>query len=264
MRGITLSTLLFVSSLLVIPSNLPAQQLGTYSHQFGNGEADGVVRETIDGLVITPMPNAPFTATLDTEWVKNMSDGGTMTLINQRRIARDRKGRIYEERWMLVPKSGKFKSVMTAIQIADPLTHIVYTCMMDGKHVCTPASYTDKAIAAKAVRGNRNTPLPNNDGFVSLEDLGDGSLEGVDTIGTRITTTYNAGVLGNDDQFEIQRETWYSPQLGINLLSKISDPRSGTQTFTITELSTSEPDQKLFNLPDGFHAADQRAEKATQ
>ncbi|HWF92326.1 MAG TPA: hypothetical protein VN684_08580, partial [Terriglobales bacterium] len=90
------------------------------------------------------------------------------------------------------------------------------------------------------------------------------SLEGVDTIGTRITTTYNAGVLGNDDQFEIQRETWYSPQLGINLLSKISDPRSGTQTFTITELSTSEPDQKLFNLPDGFHAADQRAEKATQ
>lgn len=147
-------------------------------------------RETIDSIVITPMPNAPFTATLDTEWVKTMSNGGTMTLINQRRIARDSKGRIYEERWALVPKSGKFKSFMTAIQMADPLTHVVYTCMMDDKHICTTADYRDQAIAAKAIRGNRNSPLPNNDGFVNLEDLGDGSLEGVDTIGTRITTTY--------------------------------------------------------------------------
>ncbi len=264
MRGITPSTLLFISGLLVVPQKSFAQQIGTYSHQFGNGESDGVVRETIDSIVITPMPNAPFTAMLDTEWVKSMSNGGTMTLINQRRIARDGKGRIYEERWMLVPKSGKFKSVMTAIQIADPLTHIVYTCMMDGKHVCTPASYTDKAVAAKAVRGSRNGPLPNNEGFVNLEDLGDGSLEGVDTIGTRITTTYNAGVLGNDDQFEIQRETWYSPQLGINLLSKISDPRSGTQTFTISSITVSEPDANLFHLPEGFRAAGQQVGKASQ
>lgn len=262
MRGIALSTLLAFSGLFFLPRNLLAQQqLGRYSHQFGNGEADGVVRETIDSIVITPMTNAPFTATLDTEWVKSMSNGGTMTLINQRRVARDSKGRIYEERWALVPKSGKFKSFMTAIQIADPQTRIVYTCMMDGKHVCTAADYTDKAIAAKAIRGNRSAQLPNDDGFVNFEDLGDGSLEGVDTIGTRVTTTYNAGVLGNDDPFDIQRETWYSPQLGINLLSKISDPRSGTQTFTISEITVSEPDAKLFALPDGFRAVDQRVAK---
>jgi hypothetical protein len=208
------------------------------------------------------MPNAPFTAMLDTEWVKTMSNGGTMTLINRRRIARDSKGRIYEERWVLVPKSGKFKSSMSAIQIADPLTHVVYTCMMDGKHICSASDYTDKAVAAKVVRGNRNVQLPNDEGFVNHEDLGNGSLEGVDTLGTRITTTFNAGVLGNDDPFDIQRETWYSPQLGINLLSKISDPRYGTQTFTITEISVGEPDAKLFELPEGFKAMDRRTSKA--
>ena len=264
MRGITLSTLLLSVFLLATPRLNSQQKLGTYSHEFGSSESDGLVRETIDSIVIPPMTSAPFTAMLDTEWVKYMSDGGTMTLINRRRIARDGKGRIYEERWMLVPKSGKFKSSMSAIQIADPRTHVVYTCMMDGRHICTGSEYNDKAVAAKVIRGSRSMQLPNNEGFVNHEDLGNGSLEGVDTVGTRTTTTYNAGVLGNDDPFEIQRETWYSPQLGINLLSKIADPRSGTQTFTISEITVGEPDAKLFELPDGFHAVDQRVQKAAQ
>jgi hypothetical protein len=57
---------------------------------------------------------------------------------------------------------------------------------------------------------------------------------------------------------KIEREFWYSPQLGFNLLSKRSDPRIGTQTFTVTDLTTSEPDPNLFNLPDGFNVVDQR------
>jgi hypothetical protein len=104
--------------------------------------------------------------------------------------------------------------------------------------------------------------LPHDDGFVNHEDLGNGSLEGVDTVGTRITTTYNAGVFGNDNAFNVERETWYSPQLGINVLSKVSDPRFGTQTFTIVDLSVGEPDANLFELPQGFRAADQRMPKA--
>lgn len=269
MRGIRLSLLPFLSSIarvvsiaLMLPSNLRGQS-NTVTRQLGTMQSDGGVRETLDGIIITPMPNAPFNALLDTEWVKSMADGGTMTLINERRIARDSRGHIYEERWALVPKSGKVKSFMTAIQIGDPIRHIAYTCMMDGKHVCTIADFNEKARAIPEIRGTRSSPLPNDIGFVNHEDLGDGSLEGVSTVGTRITTTYNAGVFGNDNQFEVQRETWYSPQLGINVLSKVSDPRFGTQTFNVTELSTSEPDQKLFNLPDGFRAVDQRLPKST-
>jgi hypothetical protein len=72
---------------------------------------DGGVSERLESIVIPPKPQAPFTLTLETEWVKTLSDGGTITFVNKRRIARDAKGRIYQERWALVPKDGKAESV---------------------------------------------------------------------------------------------------------------------------------------------------------
>src|ERR1700675_3307398 len=63
---------------------------------------------------------------------------------------------------------------------------------------------------------------------------------------------------GNDRKVTIEREFWYSPKLGINLIAKRSDPRIGTQTFTATNLILSEPDPKLFELPDGFKVIDRR------
>jgi hypothetical protein len=154
-------------------------------------QPDGGVRETLESIVISPVPNAPFTTLLQTEWVRTMSDGGTITLANERRIARDSKGRIYEERWALVPKNGRQKSMMTAIQIGDPIQHTVHTCMMDGRHFCDVTDYTDSASVVQEVRGTRTVQLPNDTGFVSHEDLGNGSIEGLDSVSTNITTTYN-------------------------------------------------------------------------
>jgi hypothetical protein len=57
----------------------------------------------------------------------------------------------------------------------------------------------------------------------------------------------------------VEREYWYSPQLGINMLSIRSDPRFGKQTFTATNLILSEPDPKLFELPEGYRVEDRRS-----
>ena len=35
-------------------------------------DEDGGIRETLESIVITPMARAPFTATLQTEWVRNL------------------------------------------------------------------------------------------------------------------------------------------------------------------------------------------------
>jgi hypothetical protein len=56
----------------------------------------------------------------------------------------------------------------------------------------------------------------------------------------------------------VDREYWFSPQLGINLLSRLTDPRFGTQTFMVTEISPSEPDPQLFQLPAGYKVVDMR------
>jgi hypothetical protein len=220
--------------------------------------SDGGVRETLESIVVTPVPNAPFTLTLQTEWVRNMGDAGTFTLANQRRIARDGKGRIYEERWALVPKSGKIESYMTAIQLADPIQHTLHTCMMDGQHVCHVTYCSDSTTLPHEVRETRTTTLPDDVGFITREDLGDGSTEGIETIGTRVITIYNPGVMGNDNRFTVEHEYWYSPRLGINLVSEVNDPRFGTQTFTATNLDPSEPDPSLFQMPKGFSAVDER------
>lgn len=73
---------------------------------------DGGVRETLESIVIPPIPNAPFFATLDTESVKYSADGASMTFVNQRHIGRNSRGQIYEERWLLVPKGSGVKSSM--------------------------------------------------------------------------------------------------------------------------------------------------------
>jgi hypothetical protein len=51
-------------------------------------------------------------------------------------------------------------------------------------------------------------------------------------------------------------ETWRSSELETTLLFKISDPRSGETSIRLTNISRSEPDPSLFQVPDGFEITD--------
>jgi len=229
----------------------PAQQ-----YYVEDGGARGGVLESI---VIAPKRDAPFTLSLQTEWVRSLADGGAITVANQRRIARDAEGRIYQERWILVPKDGKVESRMTTIQISDPNNHTLYNCfMLDPKKQCELSTFTPSPNAIYKFQGPPTGPLPDGMGEAIHEDLGTQWIAGVETMGSRDTVIYNPGSFGNDRKLTIEREFWYSPKLGFNLLSKRSDPRIGTQTFTATNLILSEPDAKLFDLPEGFKIVDRR------
>jgi hypothetical protein len=235
---------------LVSPQQ-PAQQY--------HAEDGGVRGEVLESIVIPPKANAPFSLLLQTEWVRTLPDGGTITTENQRRIARDTSGRIYEERWFLVPKNGKIKSEMTTIQISDPNAHTLYNCfMLDGMNQCELSGYSPSTSAVYNFQGSSSAKLPDDMGSTIHEDLGKQLVAGVETAGTRNRVIYNPNVFGNDRKVTIEREFWYSPKLGFNLISKRSDPRFGTQTFTATNLILSEPDPKLFELPEGFKVIDRR------
>jgi hypothetical protein len=219
---------------------------------------DGGVREVLESIAIPPVPHAPFTATLATEWIKYAADGGTVTLVNQRRIARDGQGRIYGERWWLVPKGGKVESTMNWIQLTDPKQRTLYNCSTE-KHICDLLVYDPAdALSAMSPRRGSSGPLANGDGNVVWEDLGTRNIAGIDTVGVRETTTTNAGTMGNDQPLVSMSESWHSGQLGINLLSIRTSPFFGKQTFTVTELTAAEPDSQLFELPAGFKINDQR------
>ena len=217
--------------------------------------ADGGTSGRMESIFIPPIANAPFTLTLLTEWSRPLASGGTYTLANQRRIARDGKGRIYEERWLLVPKGGKLASVMDVRQFADPNRHTLYNCFTDGK-VCQLVSYSGSTQAVYKPAISPTGPLPDGSGFHQHEDLGVANTNGVDTTGYRETTTINPGVMGNDRPMISTREFWYSSQLGINLISKVDTPQSGKQVFNVKDLTTSEPDPTLFELPEGYKIVD--------
>jgi hypothetical protein len=227
---------------------------------------DGGVSEMMESIVVSSKTQAPFSLTLETEWVRPLVDGGSMTVVNKRRIARDAAGRLYEERWFLVPKSGNVESQMTTIQIADPNAHTLYNCFFFGprKNVCELTGYSPSEPAVDTSDKDANGELPNNRGSFSHKYLGKQMIAGVETLGVKDSTYYNPGVFGNDRQMTVERESWYSPHLDLNLLSIRSDPRTGKQTFTATEVTIGEPDVALFELPAGFTVSDHRHSPAAK
>lgn len=237
------------------------------SRQQGNNEVrfvttqDGGVSEVLQSIEVPPKAGAPFMLTLETEWIKTLPDGGTVTFINKRHIARDSSGRIYQERWALVPKNDpRVKSMMTLIQIKDPDAGTAYDCFLVAtkSKTCELLVYTGSTAKVYKPASPPSGELSGNRGTVVHQNLGMQILAGVSTEGTRDVTTYNPGVFGNDRKVVVEREFWYSPELGLSLYSVRNDPRIGKQIFTVTSVTQGEPDKSLFELPAGFGVVDQR------
>jgi hypothetical protein len=224
------------------------------SAQEASGHApDADTFEIINNITIPALQHAPFSSIVTAEWTKTLEDGSTVTRQNHRVVVRDGAGRIYQERRTLVPKDGSAQPLLTRIEISDPTQHIKYFCRTEN-HVCAMREYSGPPAENAEPAGSFG------EGKMTLtrEDLGKNSLSGVEVTGTRETRTIAAGVIGNDRAISIVKEFWYSSQLGLNMQVKRSDPREGSETFTVTEVSLTEPDPKLFHLPVGYKVVDMR------
>jgi hypothetical protein len=256
------ATLRCILLLAVINTTLVAQDPAQNQQESGIPVVtmrDGGVSQTLQSIYIPPLLNAPFTAIVHTQWIRPLPDGGTYTMVNQRRVARDGRGRIYEERWLLVPKDGDLKSQMNVIQIADPGRRTLYNCFtLVQPHRCNLQAFRESSTAVYKPDVRPSGPMPGGKGYQTHEDLGSRTLVDVETTGTRDTVTINPGVYGNDRAYSNIREFWYAPSLGINLLSEVSNPTVGKQIFTLTDVSIGEPDPALFELPEGFTVVDGR------
>jgi len=89
-------------------------------------------------------------------------------------------------------------------------------------------------------------------GNAKTEELGTRDFDGVQAEGTRTTTTIEAGAIGNERPIEIVYEKWYSKELQLVVESRHYDPRSGEQTYKLTNINRTEPDPSLFNLPSSY------------
>lgn len=84
------------------------------------------------------------------------------------------------------------------------------------------------------------------------ESLGRQTIEGVNADGSRETNTLAVGAIGNDRPIQTVTERWYSQDLQTTVKEAHSDPRTGQETFTLTNISRTEPPADLFQVPPGY------------
>jgi len=88
------------------------------------------------------------------------------------------------------------------------------------------------------------------------ESLGTQNIEGISAEGTRTTITIPAGEIGNEQPINIVTETWFSPELKVQVLRKHNDPRNGEMIYRLTNINRTEPDHSLFEVPADYTVKD--------
>lgn len=209
---------------------------------------DGGTQERLQSIDILPVTNAPFTATVVTEWIKMLPDGSTQTIKNHRTVARDGSGRVFQERRVFSPNGDQQATPLSELDYLDTNRHELYICRPE-THVCV----VNKVDRPTTIRLPKEGTLPNGRGSVTREDLGRKTFEGLDLFGSREVTTINAGVVGNQRSEPTVKEFWYSPHLQINVITKRFDPYvSSSQNFEVKNINLDPPDPKMFEVPSGY------------
>lgn len=230
----------------------------------------------------------PYQAEAHTEIKQTLADGSHITQSSTAQVARDSKGRT--ARIQKLSTIGPWRSNSdsdqsggpTLMSIFDPVAneHIDYTSDSKVAHVMTlptlpkgammgaargfavasadgpgPAVTTMFSVQGRAESGPVRAGEPEaaaGEPEEKTESLGNKAIDGIQVNGTRSTTTIPAGSIGNDKDIVVTRETWYSPDLKLVLMSIQDDPRFGKTTYTLTSIDRSEPDKSLFQVPSDY------------
>jgi hypothetical protein len=251
-----------------------AQSLGEPLGQpGGRGGRGGAVNSV---PILRAETGKPFSATVTTQTTQTFLDGTHVRQATATVQYRDAEGRTRIERSEPgVSVSGPVKSITIRDPVAgvsynlDPAEKTAVKLTMAGNPI-GPAN--PAAAGGRGGRGGgRGDPseaieqlqqvlrLPqlaeaarNNQNSIE-EDLGTATVNGVPASGTRITTVVPVGAIGNDKEFRSVTERWFSPDLNLLIKSVSTDPRFGTTTYEVTNISRQAPDPSLFQPPADYN-----------
>jgi hypothetical protein len=237
----------------------------------GTGDAKFLAAEFAEGRAVK---GAPYSAEASTETVQVLADGNRISRKIVNSVARDGEGRTRREETMGKPGSAEQRKF---IFISDPVARTTYVLDNNSKeaHATQSMQYRamSKEVAAKLAaerahemlrtvtnfQGNSEHTVgvavsneSHSNGSEKVEQLGTRTIQGVAAEGRRVTNTIAAGEIGNDRPIEVVRETWYSSDLQITLMSTTSDPRIGTTTYQVNSLQRGEPSPSLFEVPSEY------------
>jgi hypothetical protein len=191
---------------------------------------------------------APFSATTSIETTNTLADGTHIDRKSPGAVYRDSMGRTrHEENLAAIGpvavgyKSGQF------VMIHDPVagTHVVLDPATKTAQQMTGHMHSGKASPDARPARREKADAAN----VTKVSLGTQTIEGVVATGERITRTIPAGEIGNDKPLQIVTERWFSNDLQVVVKSTHTDPRWGTSTYQLTNITRTEPAAALFQVP---------------
>jgi len=253
-------------------STATAQGIGRGTAVFHLGTAEIVNVEPMEN--VPAISGAPFTADATTEFTQMLSDGNRIERRFSTSLARDGKGRTRSEQdvAMLGPLVVLHKGMnwstnsvhaTTAQQepqpprftvITDPIDGVTYTLderMKEARRnpskISTLQSLEIQKLNDKLLAGVNS---------VIVESLGTRQFEGISAEGTRITTTIQAGQIGNLNPINVVTERWFAKDLQMAILITRRDPRSGETVYRLTNIVRAEPPPDLFTVPSDYRIVD--------
>jgi hypothetical protein len=193
---------------------------------------------------------APFSGTAVTESVQTLADGTRLSRKMTASIWRDGEGRQRREQ--------KMDLVGPLAAAGDPPTLIFINDVVGGFHyVLNLGDHT-----ARRMPPPRDMPPPPNnrpsDDRVKTESLGRKTIDGIEAEGKRWTVTIPVGEIGNDRPLDIVSERWESVELQTLIYSRHSDPRFGETIFRLTNITRSEPEKALFEVPADYRVVEEQ------
>lgn len=210
---------------------------------------------------------APVVATLDVTLPRN-AGSGRETWVGHQRIARDREGRVLVEQFAAVaPGQAPGRVVRSLVQLDAHPTH---TFLVDHERrevvaagpgmasmLVGGGSYYVVAQGARASLSAHGAGLTAafhglGGDAVREEPMGSRVIAGVPATGRRLTIQLPPEAEHNAEPVEIVEERWYSEALQLTLAARLADPRVGVAEYRVTSLSTVEPSDRLFTLPEGY------------
>jgi hypothetical protein len=211
------------------------------------------VQITVPGIFVTPVPNAPFSATIDILSHENLPDGSINTRTTTARIARSSSGRIYNERRQLVPTSFKGEPQLLSAHIYDPSSrlNIFYNPF---QRIARESIYDGPPAAPP---NTVPTHTPTNNPYFKQEDIGTQPLGSLTLTGIRKTHIIPAAMSSTGKEIAIVDEYWYSPDLSIYMIIKHNDPRTGEQLVAVSKVERHEPAASVFAIPANYKIVDE-------
>ena len=240
------STLMLCSISLAQTSRLPVT---TYSANTLSG-----------GINLRSVAGAPFSADVVSQTTQLMPHGTPVTREAHGKMFRDSAGRTRLETELESPVAGV--AARRFITIVDPVQQTSMVLDVAAKsatvfHIpATPAVSTNKvnlAAPTEAGRGRIKQLTP-----PGSEDLGAMMMEGFAVIGTRRT---GGSESAKSAMPNIVTESWFSKESKIDLLVAKQGPSSVSRTTRITNITPSEPDPTVFQVPADYTVRDNSQSK---